>query len=114
MGEAADGRVAAGHGRLIGIAVQPWAFTLAAALSVARDHQGIVSAILAFLVFGLLCTSLVLAVVISFLRHPSTAKQRMDDLQARMVGSGRRTLITVSVVAALYLVGDGIFGLLRA
>lgn len=107
-------RLRPGMAALIGIAVQPWAFTLAAALSVARDHQGIVSATLAFLVFGVLCTSLVLAVVISFLRHPSTAKQRMDHLQTRMVGSGRRTLITVSVVAALYLVGDGIYGLLRA
>lgn len=97
----------------IGVAVQPWAFTLAAALSVARDGTGPASTVAALGVFGILSSSLVLAVVADFVRHPARARTRLQDLEGRMVGSGRRTLILVSAAAALYLVIDGVWGLLR-
>ncbi len=92
----------------IGVVVQPWAFTLAAAVTAARDSAGWTGAALALVTFGALAAVPVVFVVVDTLRDPASANARLHHLADRLKRTSRWTIAAVSAVASIYLIIDGV------
>ena len=93
---------------VIGVVVQPWAFTLAASVTAARDSAGWTGAALALVTFGTLAAVPVVFVVVDSLRDPATANARLHRLGDRLKRTSRWTIAAVSAVASIYLIIDGV------
>lgn len=93
---------------VIGVVVQPWAFTLAAAVTAARDSAGGPGAALALVTFGTLAAVPVVFVVVDTLRDPTSASARLRRLGDRLRRTSRWSIAGVSAVASIYLIVDGV------
>jgi len=92
----------------VGVLVQPWAFTLAASVTAARDSVGGLSPVLALVTYGALSAVPVVAVTARAIRDPRAASGWLHSLRDRLARTSRRTIASVSAVAAIYLIVDGV------
>jgi hypothetical protein len=96
----------------VGVLEQPWTLTAAAAVIVVRHHSALVVTVAAFLLFTLASTATVGLTYLYYARRPGEAEAHLADLRARLVAAGPALLAAVSVVVGVYLVVDGVTGLL--
>ena len=99
---------------IVGVLKQPWALTAAAAVVVIRDHVAWEIALLAFLVFMVVSTATVGLTFVYFARRPGEAQEHLEALRDRVVRAGPTIAVLVYLLVGLYLVADGIRGLLTS
>jgi Sap, sulfolipid-1-addressing protein len=97
---------------VVGVLEQPWTLTAAAAVIVVRHHTALIVTVLAFVLFTLASTATVGLTYLYYARRPGEAEAHLSDLRARLVAAGPALFAAVSVVVGVYLVVDGVAGLL--
>jgi hypothetical protein len=96
----------------LGVLKEPWTITAAAAVLVAQYHSSIDVAILAFILFTVVSTATVGVTFWYHQSHPTDAELRLSAVKDRLVRAGPVIFAVVSLAAGLYLVINGIIGLL--
>jgi heme/copper-type cytochrome/quinol oxidase subunit 4 len=99
---------------IVGVLKQPWALTAAAAVVVIRDHVAWEVAIIAFLVFTVVSTATVGLTFLYFTKRPGDAQEHLEALRDRVVRAGPTIAVALYLVVALYLIVDGVRGLLSS
>jgi len=99
---------------IVGVLKQPWALTAAAAVVVIRDHVAWEIAILAFLVFMVVSTATVGLTFLYFARRPGEAQGRLEALRDRVVRTGPTIAVLLYLLVGLYLIADGVRGMLTS
>jgi Sap, sulfolipid-1-addressing protein len=99
---------------IVGVLKQPWALTAAAAVVVIRDHAVWEVAVLAFLVFTVVSTATVGMTFLYFARRPGEAQGHLEALRDRVVRSGPAIAVVVYIAVGLYLIADGVRGLVNS
>jgi hypothetical protein len=99
---------------IVGVLKQPWALTAAAAVVVIRDHAAWEVALFAFLVFTVVSTATVGLTFSYFARRPGEAQEHLEALRDRLVQAGPTVAVVVYLLVALYLVVDGVRGLVNS
>jgi len=97
---------------VVGILKQPWAITTAAALVVAHNHTTGLLAAIAFVLFTVFSTATVGLMFVYYARYPGEAEARLADLRDRVVSAGPAMGAAVAALVAVFLILDGLFGLL--
>jgi hypothetical protein len=95
----------------VGVLEQPWTLTAAAAVVLARHHSAFLIVVFAFVAFALLSTATVGVIFVYYARRPGQAEARLSDLRDRLVRAGPAIFAIVSVVVGIYLITDGITGI---
>jgi threonine/homoserine/homoserine lactone efflux protein len=96
---------------LAGLYEQPWTMTAAAALVVVRTQADAFTTAIAFVVFAVMSTIVVLAIFVVFLRNPDRAKARLDALERRLLGASPAVFAVIAGVASVCFLVDGVWGL---
>lgn len=96
---------------VVGILEQPWTLTAAAAVVLVRHHSAFLVVLFAFLVFAFLSTATVGLIFVYFARRPGQAEAHLSDLRNRLVQAGPAIFAIVSVALGIYLIVDGITGI---
>jgi Sap, sulfolipid-1-addressing protein len=96
---------------VVGILEQPWTLTAAAAVVLVRHHSAFLVVLFAFLVFALLSTATVGVIFVYFARRPGQAEAHLSDLRDRLVKAGPAVFAIVSAAIGIYLVVDGVVGI---
>ena len=96
---------------VVGVLMQPWTLTAAAAIVVVRHDLAGVLVVVAFLVFTVISTATVGLTFWYYSTHPGDAQTRLTELRARVVAAGPALFAAVSLVVGCYLIIDGIVGL---
>jgi len=99
---------------IVGVLKQPWALTAAAAVVVIRDHVAWEVAIIAFLVFTVVSTATVGLTFLYFTKRPGDAQEHLEALRDRVVRAGPTIAVALYLVVALYLIVDGVRGLISS
>ena len=99
---------------VVGIFEQPWTLTAAAAVVLVRHHSAFLVVLFAFLVFALLSTATVGVIYVYFARRPGQAEAHLSDLRDRLVKAGPAIFAIVSAAVGIFLVIDGIIGIVRS
>jgi heme/copper-type cytochrome/quinol oxidase subunit 4 len=99
---------------IVGVLKQPWALTAAAAVVVIRDHAAWEVAVIAFLVFTIVSTATVGLTFLYFARSPGEAQEHLEALRDRVVRAGPAIATVVYLFVALYLIVDGVRGLVSS
>ena len=99
---------------IVGVLKQPWALTAAAAVVVIRDHVAWEIALLAFLVFMVVSTATVGLTFVYFARRPGEAQEHLEALRDRVVRAGPTIAVFVYLLVSLYLIADGVRGMLTS
>jgi FtsH-binding integral membrane protein len=99
---------------IVGVLKQPWALTAAAAVVVIRDHAAWEVAVIAFLVFTLVSTATVGVTFLYFARHPGEAQEHLEELRDRVVRAGPTIAVVVYLMVGLYLIADGVRGIVNS
>ena len=97
---------------VLGVIKEPWTLTAAAAVVVAHYHSGVVVALLAFVVFTVISTATVGLTFWYHSSHPTEAEAHLSAVKDRLVRAGPVIFAAVSLAVGLYLIIDGIMGLL--
>ncbi len=97
--------------RILGVLIQPWTLTLGAALIVARERSGVLSAISGLLVFALFSTGALLAIFTYFVRRPDSAQSRLASVTSRLELAGPTILTLVCGVGGVYLFVNALLAL---
>ena len=95
----------------VGVLEQPWTLTAAAAVVLARHHSAFLIVVFAFVAFALLSTATVGLIFLYYARRPGQAEARLSDLRDRLVRAGPAVFAIVSVLVGVYLIADGITGI---
>ena len=95
----------------VGILEQPWTLTAAAAVVLARHHSAFLIVVFAFVAFALLSTATVGLIFLYYARRPGQAEARLSDLRDRLVRAGPAIFAIVSAVVGVYLIADGVTGI---
>jgi Sap, sulfolipid-1-addressing protein len=95
----------------VGVLEQPWTLTAAAAVILARHHSAFLIVVFAFVAFALLSTATVGLIFLYYARRPGQAEARLSDLRDRLVRAGPAVFAIVSVVAGVFLIADGVTGI---
>lgn len=95
----------------VGVLEQPWTLTAAAAVVLARHHSALRTVVLAFLAFTLLSTATVGLIFLYYARRPGQAETRLSDLRDRLVRAGPAVFAIVSLVVGVFLIIDGVTGI---
>ncbi len=95
----------------VGVLEQPWTLTAAAAVVLVRHHAAALIVVLAFLAFALLSTVTVGLIFLYYARRPGQAKARLSELRDRLVRVGPAIFVIVSLVVGVFLIIDGITGI---
>ena len=98
----------------VGIFEQPWTLTAAAAVVLVRHHVAFLVVLFAFLVFAVLSTATVGVIFVYFARRPGQAEAHLSDLRNRLVQAGPAIFAIVSAAVGIFLVIDGIIGIVRS
>jgi Sap, sulfolipid-1-addressing protein len=98
----------------VGIFEQPWTLTAAAAVVLVRHHVAYFVVLFAFLVFAVLSTATVGVIFVYFARRPGQAEAHLSDLRNRLVQAGPAIFAIVSAAVGIFLVIDGIIGIVRS
>lgn len=96
---------------VVGILEQPWTLTAAAALVLVRHHSAFLVVLFAFLVFAFLSTATVGVIFVYFARRPGQAEAHLSDLRNRLVQAGPAIFAIVSAALGIYLIVDGVTGI---
>jgi Sap, sulfolipid-1-addressing protein len=99
---------------IVGVLKEPWAITAAAAVVVVRDHAALGVAVVAFLVFMVVSTATVGLTFLYFARRPGEAREHLEALRDRVVRAGPTIAVIVYLMVALYLIVDGVRGLVNS
>ena len=99
---------------VVGIFEQPWTLTAAAAVVLVRHHSAYLVVLFAFLVFAFLSTATVGVIFVYFARRPGQAEAHLSDLRNRLVQAGPAIFAIVSAAVGIFLVIDGIIGIVRS
>jgi hypothetical protein len=81
---------------------------------VIRDHAALGVAVVAFLVFMVVSTATVSLTFLYFSRRPGEAREQLEALRDRVVRASPTIAVIVYLMAALYLVVDGVRGLVNS
>ena len=95
----------------VGILKQPWTLTAAAAVVLVRHHSAFLVVVFAFVAFAVLSTATVGLIFLYFARRPGEAEAHLSDLRDRLVRAGPAIFAIVSVVVGIFLIIDGIIGI---
>jgi hypothetical protein len=95
----------------VGVIEQPWTLTVAAAVLLVRHHAGLRIVVFAFLVFSLLSTATIGLIFLYFARRPGQAEVHLSDLKDRLVKAGPAVFAIVSLMVGVYLIVDGVIGI---
>jgi hypothetical protein len=95
----------------IGVLEQPWTLTAAAAVVLVRHHSAYVVVVFAFLAFALLSTATVGLIFVYFARRPGQAEAHLSDLRDRLVHAGPAIVAIVSAAVGIFLIVDGVTGI---
>ena len=95
----------------VGVIEQPWTLTVAAAVLLVRHHAALRIVVFAFLVFSLLSTATIGLIFLYFARRPGQAEVRLSDLKDRLVKAGPAVFAIVSLMVGVYLIVDGVIGI---
>jgi hypothetical protein len=98
----------------VGVFEQPWTLTVAAAVLLVRHHAALRIVVFAFLVFSLLSTATIGLIFLYFARRPGEAEVHLADLRDRLVKAGPAVFAIVSLVVGVYLIVDGVIGIVRS
>jgi hypothetical protein len=98
----------------VGVLEQPWTLTAAAAVVLVRHHPAYLVVVLAFLAFALLSTATVGLIFVYFARRPGQAEAHLSDLKDRLVHAGPAIFAIVSAAVGIYLIIDGVIGIMRS
>jgi hypothetical protein len=96
---------------VVGILEQPWTLTAAAAVVLVRHHSAFLVVLFAFLVFAVLSTATVGLIFVYFARRPGQAEAHLSDLRDRLVQAGPAIFAIVSAAVGIYLIVDGVTGI---
>jgi Sap, sulfolipid-1-addressing protein len=96
---------------VVGILEQPWTLTAAAAVVLVRHHSAFLVVLFAFLVFAVLSTATVGLIFVYFARRPGQAEAHLSDLRDRLVQAGPAIFAIVSAAVGIYLIVDGVVGI---
>jgi hypothetical protein len=95
----------------VGVLEQPWTLTAAAAVVLVHHHSAYLVVVFAFLVFALLSTATVGLIFLYFARRPGQAEAHLSDLKERLVQAGPAIFAIVSAGVGIYLIVDGVTGI---
>ena len=98
----------------VGVLEQPWTLTAAAAVLLVRHHSALLIVVFAFLAFALLSTATIGLIFLYFARRPGQAEAHLADLRDRLVRAGPAVFAIVSVAVGVYLIIDGVTGIVRS
>jgi uncharacterized membrane protein YjgN (DUF898 family) len=96
---------------IVGVLEQPWTLTAAAAVVLVRHHPAFPVVVFAFLAFALLSTATVGLIFLYFARRPGQAEAHLSDLRNRLVRAGPAIFAIVSVAVGVFLIIDGVTGI---
>jgi hypothetical protein len=99
---------------IVGVLKQPWALTAAAAVVLIRDHVAWEIALLAFLVFMVVSTATVGLTFVYFARSPGEAQVHLEAFRDRVVRAGPTIAVLVYLLVGLYLIADGVRGMVTS
>jgi hypothetical protein len=99
---------------IVGVLKEPWALTAAAAVVLIRDHAALWVAVIAFLVFTVVSTATVGLTYLYFARRPGEAQEHLQALRDRVVRAGPAIAVAVYLIVGLYLIIDGVRGLVNS
>jgi len=97
---------------VVGILEQPWTLTAAAAVVLVRHHSAFPIVVFAFLAFALISTATVGLIFLYFARRPGQAEAHLSDLRDRLVRAGPAIIAIVSVAVGVFLIIDGVTGIM--
>ena len=95
----------------VGIIEQPWTITAAAAVLLVRHHAALLIVVFAFLAFALLLTATIGLIFVYFARRPGQAEAHLSELRDRLVKAGPAVFAIVSLAIGVYLIVDGVTGI---
>lgn len=95
----------------VGVLEQPWTLTAAAAVVVVRHHSAFLVVVFAFLAFALLSTATIGVIFLYFARRPGQAEAHLADLRDRLVRAGPAIFAIVSAAVGVFLIIDGVIGI---
>ena len=98
----------------VGVLEQPWTLTAAAAVVLLRHHSAFLIVVLAFLAFALLSTATVGLIFLYYARRPGEAEAHLSDLKDRLVRAGPAVFAIVSAAVGVFLIIDGVTGIVRS
>jgi hypothetical protein len=75
-----------------------------------RHHSAFLVVLFAFLVFAFLSTATVGLIFVYFARRPGQAEAHLSDLRNRLVQAGPAIFAIVSAALGIYLIVDGVTG----
>jgi hypothetical protein len=95
----------------VGVLEQPWTLTAAAAVVLVRHHSAALVVVFAFLAFALLSTATIGLIFLYFARRPGQAEAHLADLRDRLVRAGPTIFAVVSAAVGVFLIIDGVIGI---
>ena len=95
----------------VGVLEQPWTLTAAAAVVLVRHHAASLVVVFAFLAFALLSTATIGLIFLYFARRPGQAEAHLSDLRDRLVRAGPALFAIVSAAVGVFLIIDGVAGI---
>jgi hypothetical protein len=95
----------------VGVLEQPWTLTAAAAVVLVHHHSAFLVVVFAFAVFAVLSTATVGLIFLYFARRPGQAEAHLSDLRDRLVRAGPAIIALVSVAIGVFLIIDGVTGI---
>lgn len=95
----------------VGVLEQPWTLTAAAAVVLVHHHSAFLIVVFAFAAFALLSTATVGLIFLYFARRPGQAEAHLSDLRDRLARAGPAVFAIVSVAVGVFLIVDGVAGL---
>lgn len=99
---------------VIGVLEQPWTLTAALAVVLIHHHSAVVIALVAFLVFTVVSTATVGLIFLYFARRRGEAEAHLSALRDRVVAAGPTIFAVVTFLVGVFLVIDGLLGILGA
>lgn len=96
---------------VVGVLMQPWTLTIAAAIVVVRHQLGFIVVVIAFLAFTVVSTATVGLTYLYYARHPGDAESRLAALRDRLVQAAPALFAIVAVAVGGYLIADAIIDL---
>ena len=96
---------------IVGVLEQPWTLTAAAAVVLVRHHSAALVVVFAFLAFALLSTATIGLIFLYFARRPGQAEAHLTDLRDRLVRAGPTIFAIVSAAVGVFLIIDGVIGI---
>jgi hypothetical protein len=96
---------------IVGVLEQPWTLTAAAAVVLVRHHLAFPVAVFAFVAFALLSTATIGLIFLYFARRPGQAEAHLSDLKDRLVRAGPAIFAIVSAAVGVFLIIDGVAGI---